>query len=159
MMEEVKEIFTGHMKKVSKYLRSILSLALLFLLATGLAGELLSPPVSERQCLAISSIHKSHDIAIRLLMDIPEVQQWKEMVIKNKRQVATIPNTNNTVFHDGQCFWEMSLYEVADGQFLRWNAYQISLSKQHVYRVDIVNPGQLITIKSFLHKKTGATNE
>ncbi len=123
------------------------------------AGQPPKLTADEGKCLAISITDLSYEVAIRRLMSISEVRQWEALVKKNKRHVSTISSSNNTVFHDGQCFWEINLYEVTDGQFLRWNAYQIGLNKPLAYRLDVVNPEQLISVKFSPNKKTGVANE
>jgi hypothetical protein len=109
-------------------------------------------PINERECLAMATTHSSYDSATHRLMKISEVQLWKMLVEKNNRHIAWIPSSDNTAFHDGQCFWEINLYEDTGDQLLRWNAYQIGLNKSLVYRLDIVNPGQLVPVE-FLQNK------
>jgi hypothetical protein len=104
-------------------------------------------PVGERECLAMATTHPSYESAAHRLMKISEIQHWKVLVEKNNRHIAWISSSDNTVFHDGQCFWEINLYEDAGDQLLRWNAYQVGLNKPLVYRLDIVNPGQLVPVE------------
>jgi hypothetical protein len=147
------------MEKPSKFIGTIFAAAVLCLFTTTVAAESSRSLTDERECLAINTTHISHDVAIRRLMNVAEVQRWEGQITKNKRQISTIPNTNHTVYHNGQCFWEINLYEVNDDQFLRWNAYQISLTKPLVYRVDVVNPDQLIPVNFFLIENLGVANE
>lgn len=137
----------------SKCTTNIIVAVLLYLLTNANASDFSRQPADERECLEINANHKSHSLAIRQVMSIAEVQQWEALVIKNNRLVSTMPSTNTTVFHDEQCFWEINLYEITDGQFLRWNAYQISLTKALAYRLDVLNPGQLIPVKFLQNEK------
>ena len=137
----------------SKCTTNIIVAVLLYLLTNAYASDFSRQPADERECLEINAHHKSHSLAIRQVMSIAEVQQWEALVIKNNRLVSTMPSTNTTVFHDEQCFWEINLYEITDGQFLRWNAYQISLTKALAYRLDVLNPGQLIPVKFLQNEK------
>ena len=152
-MGKVKKKLGQPKKELSKYIHAVLFVGLICLPNFAFALKSSGLLIDERECLAISASHISHDIAISQLMLIAEVQLWDALVIKNNRHVSTISDTNNTVFNDGQCFWEINLYEVADGQFLRWNAYRISLNKPLAYRVDDINPVQLVPVKIWSNKQ------
>jgi hypothetical protein len=116
-------------------------------------------PVNEHECLAMATTHSSYNTATHRVMKISEVQRWKVLVEKNKRHIAWIPSSDNTVFHDGQCFWEINLYEDAGNQLLRWNSYQIGLNKPVAYRLDAINPEQVFSMKFPSSKKAGVANE
>jgi hypothetical protein len=158
-MKLIKQMFSGHKQELSHDIRTIFALALLCLFTAAFAGEPPKLTGDEYECLAINTTDLSYEVAIHKLMSISEVQQWEALVKKNKRHVSTISSSNSTVFHDGQCFWEINLYEVTDGQFLRWNAYQIGLTIPLAYRLDVVNPEQLISVKFPPGTKAGVANE
>lgn len=147
-------------KKCEKYsICAFFMFLLICLLGTSFAGESLRQIDKKSECLSLSTDHISHEIAINQLMNIAEVHYWEGLVKRNGRHASILSNSNNTVFRDGQCLWEINLYEVNNGQFLRWNSYQISIGKALAYRVDVVNPGHLTPVNFLAIKRKGAFNE
>lgn len=143
----------------SKVIRVFFAVGLLGLVFSVFAEVSSKNLTNESECLEIDATHQSYTVAIHRTMNAPEVLQWRAAVEQRKIRVSTIPNLNKTVFHDGQCFWEINLYEKLDDHLSRWNAYQVSLNGQLVYRIDMANPDQLIPVKLLSRTKTGASNE
>lgn len=143
----------------SKVIRVFFAVGLLGLAFSVFAEVSSKNPTNESECLETDATHQSYTVAIRRTMNSPEVLQWRAAIEQRKNRVSTIQNLNKTVFHDGQCFWEINLYEKFGDHLSRWNAYQVSLSGRLLYRLDMANPDRLISVKLLSKTKTGVFNE
>jgi hypothetical protein len=69
------------------------------------------------------------------------------MVIKKANRIFAInPTVDKTVFLDGKCFWEISLYENSIDHLSLWNTYHINIDGSAVFRLGVVDADERILV-------------
>lgn len=103
--------------------------------------------INEKHCISLSVNDQSYSEARKTIIGLSEVVNSKKSSGKNRSRYIVNPALDKTVFHRGMCFWEITLYEDVGDHLVFFNTYQSSLRGGLVYKVDAVDPNELIIVK------------
>jgi hypothetical protein len=124
-----------------------LFVCIFLMLGISASASAIGSQVTEKYCISISVKDDSYAEARKKIMNLSEVVNWRNILERNRKQFVVNPKLDKTVFYNGMCFWEITLYEYAGDHLVLWNTYKSSMKGGLVYRINIVDPSELILVK------------
>lgn len=128
------------------FMRSLF-LCIFLTLGISASASAVGSQVTEKYCISISVKDESYAEARKKIMNLSEVVNWRNILERNRKQFVVNPTLDKTIFYNGMCFWEITLYEDAGDHLVLWNTYKSSLKGGLVYRINMVDPSELILVK------------